>query len=519
MTLLLPSPQTLGLPAKFDAWREPQIEALRWLLNSTRRVKAFCAPTGFGKSAVYVAYALITKQPTCFVTDSRALQDQLMDDFRSVGLVDIRGRSNYQCDMGDDYSCQEGYAMRCPYKGTVACPSSQAEMRAAASPLVVTNYAKWTTSRAYGTGMQHFQQVVFDEGHKAPGALDSAVQVTLHHKEIEETLGLDFPTPGMAEEFVNWKPWAVSAKSDADMEQGAAKRRMDDSPTSTNVRHFLHMRNLTRRLSTLATANPANWVADEAEKGYQFDPIRSGRYAEAALLLRVPSVVVVSATLRPKTLFMLGVPKTEFDFREFESDFDPKRCPIYYIPTMRVDNRVDDLSRLWILHDQIAGRRTDRKGIVQTVSYARRDLVVEASRFGPHMLVNPKGEAATSFVQQFKRSPAGTIFVSPSVGEGFDFPMSQCEWQFLCKIPFPNGHSKIHKARQQDDPEYGAYLAMNKMVQIFGRGARSKIDQCENFIGDMHLDWFLPRFGHLAPKSFHGFFKRISMLPTPPAKL
>lgn len=135
------------------------------------------------------------------------------------------------------------------------------------------------------------------------------------------------------------------------------------------------------------------------------------------------------------------------------------------------------------------------------------------------MLVNQQGEAATAIVEAFKGSRPGTILVSPSVGAGFDFPGRDCEWQFVCKIPFPDSRTKIQKARQADDKEYGAYQAMNKLVQIFGRGMRSAQDQCENFIVDEHCEWFLPKYRHLAPKWFHNFFRRTTVLPPPPARL
>lgn len=519
------TPAELGFPAKFDSWRPPQLDALRRLLRSTKRVKALTAPTGFGKTAVYMAYALITQLPTCFVTSSRALQDQLMADFAGVGLVDLRGRRNYVCDMRPDTTCEEGYAARCPYKGTVSCPSTQAEMRAACSPLVVTSYAKWTSARKFGQGMEHFQQVVFDEGHEAPHALADSVQVVLHQHEIEQVLGLDFPDVAQAEEFVNWKPWAIAARAEADVALHAAKSALNPDKPST-VRHYLHMRNLVKRIVSVAAGNPQNWIADTWEErrgntistGYVFDPIRPGKFAEGALLLHMPSILVVSATLRPKTLYMMGISKEAHDYYEYPSDFDATRCPIYYVPTMRVDNKATDFMPLWNRHDQIAARRRDRKGIVHTVSYARQKEAL-VSRYADAMLLNNQGDAAGGIVGEFKRSRPGTILVSPSVGAGFDFPGKECEWQLLLKIPFPNGHTKIHRARQQDDPEYGAYLAMNKMVQAFGRGMRSKEDKCESFIIDSHLDWFLGRFSHLAPKWFKQFFKQVSVLPAPPPKL
>lgn len=489
------------------------------MITSQKRVTAISAPTGFGKSPVYIAHALLTGVPTCIVTNSRGLQDQLMRDYSSIGLVDIRGRANYRCELREDYSCQEGYVSHCPYKGSIGCPASLAEIRAASSPLVVTNYDKWTASRAFGMGMGHFQQVIFDEGHDAPDALARSMQIYVSIEDIEKKLVLDPPTN--VDSFLEWKLWASGARDIAEEMVKALQLKMMEvsDPKPSWVRDYFHMRDMVRRLAILATAKATDWVVEEMEHGFQFDPIRPARYAESKLFLRMPRIIVVSATLRPKTLFMLGVGKANFDYVEFNSDFDAKRCPIYWVPTMRVDARAPDLSMLWLRLDQIIARRRDRKGIIHTISYARRDDIVTRSRFAQSMLINPKGEPATSMVNEFKRSPAGTILVSPSVGTGYDFPMQDCEFQFLCKIPFPDSRSKIQKARQLDDPEFAPYQAMQTMVQAFGRGMRSKEDRCENFIGDDHLAWFLPRFGHLAPKSFHNFVRKMEVLPQPPERL
>ena len=470
---------------------------------------------------MYVGHALLTKEPTCFVTDSRALQDQLMNEFGSIGMVDIRGRRNYSCELhadDPDYSCESGYQAGCPYKGTIACASSAAEMRASTSSLVVTNYDKWTSAKRFGRGMEHFKRVVFDEGHEAPNALARALSVVINHKERDRYICMD--APAHPDQMEAWKPWAVDARA---LVEGALKLALDrikgvSNPPPSHVRHALHMRNLYRRLGTLATCNPQNWVTEEVDKGFQFDPVRPGRYAESHLLLRIPSVTVISATLRPKTMFMLGQGVDTFDFREFASEFDPALSPIYYVPTMRVDARQTDLSLLYVRLDQIASRRQDRKGIIHTVSYARRDDLITRSRFTDRMLVNERGEAPTAMIEQFKMSPDGSILVSPSVGQGHDFPGATCEWQLLLKVPFPPP-SKILKARTADDSEYPYYLAMQKMVQTFGRGTRYKGDRCENFIVDDHVEWFIPRYGHLAPKSFHGFFRRVERLPQPPERL
>lgn len=516
----IPSPEKCGLPAKFTSWRANQEHALSVMITSEKRVTALSAPTGFGKSPTYIAYAILSGKPTCIVTNSRGLQDQLMADFASIGLVDIRGRANYQCEMREDYTCQEGYQSHCPYKGTIGCPASQAEIRAASSSLVVTNYDKWTSSRRFGQGLSHFEQVVFDEGHDAPDAVARAMQVILYSHEIEDKLEVPFPRHDQ-DEFGTWKVWAAGCKHEAELALDAAKQKVADAsnPKPSWVKEIIHLRNLCRKLSILSTARPGEWVVDQLEGGYQFDPIHPAIYAESTLFLRVPRIIIVSATLRPKTLYMLGVGKDRFDFHEFDSDFDRRRCPIYWVPTMRVDVRATDLSMLWTRLDQVIARRQDRKGIIHTISYARRDDIVSRSRFAARMLINQKGEPATGMVAEFKHSAPGTILVSPSVGTGYDFPLRDCEWQFICKIPFPDGRSKIIKARQADDKEFGAYHAMQTLVQAFGRGMRTPQDQCENIIGDDHLAWFLPRYGHLAPKTFHSFFRKVDVLPQPPPPL
>lgn len=485
------------------------------MITNPLRVTTISAPTGSGKSPAVVAAALLSKVPTCIVTQSRALQNQYLEQFESIGMVDIRGRSNYACDLKPGMSCLEGYAARCPYKGTIACPSSQAEMRAASSNLVVTNYDKWIASRKYGQGMSHFKQVIFDEGHCSASALARAMQVTLNYKEINDTLKVDFPRIDI-EDFQQWKDWARATRIIADEAMKAAYEKISgvSDPRSSWVRHYTHMRNLTRRLSILSTAKPSNWLAEHIDTGYQFDPIFPGMYAESALLLNVPKIVFVSATIRPKTMYMVGLGKDTFKFKEFDSDFDPARCPIYYIPTQRVDSKHPDMSMLWLRLDQLAARRRDRKGIVHTVSYARKEEIMQKSRFADSMIVNAKGEPSDKMLEKFREAGPGSILVSPSVGTGQDFPDDQARWQFILRIPY-EPPSRIVKAREQHDPEYRSYQAMQGLVQMFGRSTRSITDWSENFIGDENLEWFLPRYGHLAPKSFHGTFKTLRTLPPP----
>lgn len=517
----LPTPQDIGLPEKYSTWRPRQEDALHFLRTRTKRVRSLSMPTGSGKFGVVFADAMMSGQPTAYVTESRALQDQALQECQAVGAVDLRGKSNYECPLKDGYSCLDGQAAKCPLKGTVQCAASFAEMRAAASHFVITNYDKWIHTRKFGQGLAHIKRVIFDEGHEAHNALARAMQVVLSTYDIEKVLKMDFPPEHESEFFSTWKVWANQAKAICDQSLVDARNRLAVSdPKPSWVRQFTHLRNLNRKLSILALANPNNWVVEEIanNRGFQFDPIRPARYAESSLLLNVPEIVIVSATLRPKLLYMIGIGKEHFDFVEYKSDFDPKRCPCYYVPTMRVDSKALDLAMLWIRLDQIAAPRQDRNGLVHSVSFGRAEEIKRRSRFGPHMFINERGEPATWMIEQFKSAYPGAILVSPSVGQGFDFAGKAAEWQFIAKLPFPPP-SKILEARKHEDAEYPYVITMQKLVQMVGRLMRSYNDQGETIISDDHLRWFFPRYRHLAPPSFTQFFQEVATLPPPPPRL
>lgn len=511
-----PTPQQLGFPEKFSSWRPNQVDAMERLRTSTKRVRVVDSPVGSGKSGIYLGHIIETGLVTAVVTESLGLMHQLHRDAKGMGAVTLMGRARYKCSLKPEYTCDDGRHARCPMHGSHRCPLSAAEAAAATSRIIITNYDKLTSTGRLGP-FKHIEQIVFDEGHLAPEALARAVQVLLHDHEIEKILQVNYPRH---EEMVDWKQWAVRTRDICEAKLKDAQRDiLIPEPKVTHVKLFNHLTNLKRRLTVIACCQPHDWIVDRTDRGYQFDPIRVGRYAESKLFLRVPRIIITSATLRPKILWDLGIATKDFDYWDYLSDFDPKDCPFYYIPTQKVDKNNTDLSALWVRHDQAAGRRRDRKSIVHPVSYVRAGEIHGYSRFADSMLLHEKGKSTDDLVSVFRESGPGTILVSPAVGAGYDFPKRDCEWQFICKVPFPDSRSKIVSARQEMDPEYGVAQAARVIQQIAGRGARSRGDRCENFIADDNFEWLYRRYHYLFSKSFHQFYKRIDTLPPPPPRL
>ena len=515
----IPSPQELGLPEDIQQWRPGQEEFIEACIRDKHRTTAICAPTGFGKTPATIGYILMSGKPTALITESRSNQDQIVSKYACVGAVDLRGKTNYQCQMREDYSCAEGELARCPFVGTVGCPLSKAEIKASTSRLVVMNYDKWTYGQKWGRGLQHITQVIFDEGHTAESAISRSMQVLLGSREVGELLGIDLLKYPASMDMGNWKHWALDNKKDCDDETATAKARLrEPNVKQAWIKKYHHLQSLSKRLGVLATCRPLRWVVDESEHGYQFDPISVGPYTEGTLLLGIPRIIFESATMRRKVMYRIGQKKDSFSYHDFPSDFDRSRCPFYWMPTMRVDHRAHDLSPLWHRMDQFGGARRDRNGIIHPISHSRVEDVLANSRLASHMISHQKGVTPAEALRQFRETYPGAILLSPSVSTGHDFPLSQAEWQFICKVPFPPP-SLLLEARKNEDEEYPYFIAAQALDQMLGRPMRQKKDQVENMIADDHIKWFMRKHGHLLSRAARNNFIEIDRMPIPPPRL
>jgi len=516
---MLPTPHDLGLPPHIDKWRSNQEQAIEDGGKSTKRFLAQAVPTGGGKSASNLAQSLLAGSgKTVYLTHTKGLQDQLLGEFGdSLGMVDIRGRGNYRCRQFPDRTCDQGKAAKCSCAGTVVCPADAAYKLACESRYVVTNYQWWIANGKAGRGLGQVDRLILDEGHSAPEELASALQVRLSSNEINEILGHDWPL--VTNDLGIWRRWAVKIRRAAETHCARLSEyiRVTPKPKHRYVEEYQHMLNLRKRLSMLYTMTPEHWVVEEWEHGYQFDPIQVGRYAESYLFRGVGKIHLTSATLRPKTLWLLGVGKDQYDFQDYPSIFPPSRSPIYHVPGVRLNYETNGemLGIVWARMNQIIGKRLDRKGIIHSVSYKRKEEIIWHSAYRKHMLHNRRGDVTSELVRSFKAHRAPAILVSPSVMTGYNFPYRDSEYQILAKIPWPNPHTVLNKARSEADPEYLAYVTALSIVQAFGRGFRAPDDQQEGFILDDGIQYFMGRYSYLFPKWFIEMYRDVKKVPEP----
>src|SRR5256885_2305779 len=216
---VLPDPVFVGLPEKFLRWRAGQDQAVLAALDSPKRAVVLNAPTGFGKTPVYFAQASLGGYRAGFLTASKGLQSQLLSDFSSSGLVDMRGQNNYRCKalqpggifygqgIAAGENCDAGpchVGAPCSLR-RAGCSYFDAVALARASKFVSTNYSYWIAQHRFSDGLGAFDLLVLDEAHNAPDELASSLEVELSDYDVETILGAALPH---GEDAAEWKLWA-----------------------------------------------------------------------------------------------------------------------------------------------------------------------------------------------------------------------------------------------------------------------------------------------------------------------
>lgn len=524
---MIPTPGDLGLPA-FATWRRHQPDAILSIVDTDRRFVGSVLPTGAGKTLTVAGAALLMDWRTAFLTSTKLLQEQYARDLAPVGLRDVRGQGSYRCVAFDDEHralrerawqgcdegpCRVGYACaRKPERDErdvlKGCESYDAIAYALRSKLVTTNYKMWLHSYANGQGLGRFDCLVLDEAHHADKELADFLSTVLDPGDLQ-LLG----SSGAGDDIAAWSFWAKG-------QLAKVKGWLEERPRSkADVRKYRHAKKLAAKLETLKTMDPADWVVQEHRGGWHFDVVWVEKYA-GELFRDIPRVVLTSATITRNSLKHLGIADRDLLWHEAPSDFPVERRPVYYVPCVKLDYRADESQvRLWLATvDNFLRRRRDRKGIIHAVSYARARQIVQYSEFARDMIIHDT-HSTREKVEQFKAAGPGAILVSPSVTTGYDFPYTQCEFQVIAKIPFPDRRSPVVAARTQHDPRYPAQIAAQEIMQAVGRGMRAADDLCETVLLDNNASWFMARNRDLFASWFMAAYRRVETLPEPPAGL
>lgn len=534
----------LGLPEKFPSYRDVQREITEFCLlgphgdgSALRRFRCVGAPPGCGKSLAEATVAELTEGGVVILTATRALEDQLVSD--AFPLINVRGRNNYECRdhlpaSGERWSCEEGDERDCKYVDTVHCAYRAKVEEARQAKIKLTNYSYWMHARqnnqgALETTARPIRMLICDECHLAHDQLASFLRVyvstyDLHsyaRVEVRAARGRTKETWGFIDE--KWLEALGTMigrvdvrRADIAGEWGSAMR------ASRKSKEYRKLEKLVAGLSRLIRINTVelndetrNWIWKDEEHGVSFECVWPRRYAERYLWSGVETVVLMSATLRPKAMQLLGIKQTDYHFKEWPRQFPALRSPVYWLPTGKMGYKAsqEEIQKAVRQGERIFEVWKEHKGLVHTASYRRAEWLQAASGWGRWMVLNAKGESASEAAERFKQMDAPAALVSPSYTTGHDFSDNAARWNWIVKLPFPDRSDPVMLARCETDDQYYDYTTAQTLVQACGRVQRNDRDWGCTLITDDAIG----RFRNYARQHFPQWFKVLDV-PGEPGK-
>jgi len=529
----LPPPSTFGVDKlKFPEWRVFQADAVMDIISSPSRYNLLVAGTGFGKSLSYLILCLTYGGRALILTSTKALQHQLITDFSGMGIIEIKGKGNYRCKRlpDDDSACDKGpcnYNQNCEFKSG-GCFYYDQVYKARQSQIVITNYSYWTylnkallSRRGKGGdgqdeyGIGDFDLIICDEAHDVPDRVADAYSIRFSSKNLVENQVISkFKWTNSVDD---WSKWAIWAQEHLKTVLSNAKR---DSKTMIAYKANNALRKIKEGLGYIETVGKDQIVVVPDKKWGVLRiaviwPYEIGR--EVLFPGSVKKVVFTSATVRPKTVNMLGIGEGEFELFEYPHSIPVNRRMLTHIPCIYLNYRTKPIQlREWVSKaDRIIRPRIDIgwNGLFHTVSYSRRDTVLRDSRVSQYMM-SASAQDMQSQIEKFKRSQ-GMVFVHPALTTGYDFPYDTCRFQIIGKLPFPDRSDPVVKLRSDRDKEYSPYTTMQTLIQTCGRIVRAPNDWGETFCIDNTISKFIWKYKKFAPDWFHGSYRSMDRIPKP----
>lgn len=562
------SPTEIGMPDKFDAFRQAQREMVDYGVHGpqgyphkSKQYVGWGAPPGAGKTLAIEAAGAMLMGRRVTLTATKSLQDQRAYDFQEKGMIDIRGRVNYDCPEVSvrkhgytQSNCQVGAEHGCRFSNTTACPHKAIVDQASSADSISSNYQYWMHARGNNElaleGAGTIDTLFMDEAHLAVDELcmflstwisvDDMAEYGLHFsggKKQSEMPWLTGASQGLEHGYVDgtWLEFLKAMSIKLMLMGGEIAGKYNNSPTIARQQseEYRKIDNLVRELNKVTRhGNDGNWIWQFHRKGIKFDIVWPWRYAHKYLFSGVQKVILASATLRPKLFPLLGLKREDVDFKEWPRQFPANLSPVYRWPIVKMTwaNGDDAIKKMAEAVDMIQIARPGRKILVQTHSYERARKMRAYSRFNRFMFVPSPGSKEQMMkgeltyqeaIDKYRREPCSpghpVILMGPSFSTGLDLPDADCEVNIIIKLPYPDIKDPIMNARKEDDPSYADYVTMQTVVQGCGRATRHDKDRSETFI----LDESFVKFGSYAREHAPRWFSTIpiSSMPKCPPKL
>jgi len=491
-------------------------------------------PTGTGKTLIAKMIQQELEAQALYVCSSLTLQDQFAKDFPESRV--LKGRSNYPTLMGgagvtaaDCTSTGAGACRWCPSKAK--CPYQMAKKEAAKAELMVVNTAYFLTEANLVPDpiTSGRELVIVDEADVLESELMNFATFEVSERTLKR-LELDAPVKDARKPtLVAWFGTLIERCENAIAFLDPSDKRFW---TLQDFRWYGLLNKIRRGAKDIAgQVEDERWVRDYPtgrrgeDFGFQMRPVVVHGVGPGQLWRHGDRWLCMSATLisSQEMAESLGL---ELQWAEVDVPmlFPVHNRPLYVAPVADMSNSGQaqgSYAQLIPAIVNVIGRydRDDRV-LIHSVNYKLTEQITnDLRRLLPDRRVVSYAKASerTKAKRDYERIP-GAILVAPSMDRGVDFAGDLCRVQIVAKVPFPNVGDRLVSTRMHlpgGDTWYGVQT-VRTLVQMTGRGVRSRTDWCDTWLLD---EQFVSNILRKQRKLLPGWWKEALILDFNPREL
>lgn len=512
-------------------------------------------PTGVGKTFIStsIANSLGPDKKAYLLTSTLQLQTQYENSWQD--LVNIKGRSNYQCNLNPEFrvdhapcTVQEGLVKQCRDVGR--CSYYAQRDKAMSSQSMITNplyflytvHCGFLSDPSYCPVKIEREVLIVDEAHNLESHIIQFSESKLDFAELHEKHDLAcksfFVTDDEKKNNQLIQDLVDLLKSRIDLLKGKLQKEFpfDDGrdlkdwaaaiskkTAEKAYRWQGEINYLDKVLQPINVFNntSGNWLVhpDVKANTLTLTPLRASFLFHYYLGNVAKKYVFLSATTGDFTTFCkeLGIPKDKALFIETDTPFPPEKSPVVAFPMLKMGYKDIDASLPLMakMVDELLEQHKTDKGIIHCATYKlQTEILNRVEKKHRDRLVardkvpgfKPNNE---TLLKQHAADEGPSVLLSPSMMEGIDLYDELSRFQVILKFPWASLVDPRVAAKSKLDPEWYTNKTWMHIMQAAGRSTRHENDESVTYILDASFPYFYGKWKKRLPT---WFTKRITIM-------
>ena len=437
------------------------------------------------------------------LTITKNLQQQYKLLFENTKI--LKGKNNYKCTVDtlrtvDKAPCTANPSLAKRCKFNKLCTYYNARNNSITNKFSVLNYKKFSTLPRH---IRKRQYIICDEASELPNEL-----VSMYSRSIPLSLIRNL---GMIVSKIPYENppkflgWLNEFSSILSSEISSIERTFNSKTITENAMKLLtNYRNLSIDIeSTISLWNSTEYIVELSQTHLKITPLKIDKLSKT-IFDYADKIVLMSGTIIDHERFARSLGITDYEYIEVDSEFDPKKAPIYTVNKSRSLNRNNLARMLPILSREIkniCNKHKNEKGVIHTHTNDITRYLYDSLN-GDRFLFRMDENENDTILKRHSETDEPTVLVSPSLSYGVDLKGDLAKFQIIVKAAFlPLNDIRVSKLFKEDKQWYINEM-LNTLIQACGRGVRSKNDECVTYILDGNITNNVIQNKSILPKYF-----------------